>query len=75
MKNILSTKIQRKFCKHDYEEKDEKRTCRKCGNHEWMFVVSYPSVGQPKYSWRTMNIDHYNFNKENRWKRMLNNLF
>lgn len=40
-----------------YEEGRCKRTCSRCGQHEWVFSKKYPRIGEPASSWRKMNHD------------------
>lgn len=47
-------------CIHDWYHETYntmKRTCAKCGEHQWVFETRYPAIGEAKYNWRTM---HYN---------------
>ena len=39
----------------EYDEHNSaKRTCSRCGRHEWMFWLRYPSETEPSEQWKHM---------------------
>lgn len=54
------TKMRQAWCERqghrwDYDEHNSaKRTCDRCGRHEWMFHLRFPSATEPSIQWRHM---------------------
>lgn len=50
----LLKSIKKYFCNHNWEydpSNSAKRTCKKCGRHEWMMANRYPSFDEPSLKW------------------------
>ncbi len=39
---------------HDWLKDGAKRTCKRCGKHQWLFETPYPAIGEAKYQWQDM---------------------